>query len=227
MKQTKGLNEIDSGNKKRRESDAPAKQSMTSSFISVLSGMKLGFRSRTTSRASEADSAPPTSPAPARSKVIVQDRKKSVVPNSPTPNSPNRKSISKPTEPKVQVPTSSPSPSEISVAKLPSTSSHESSSELSPPSPSSALQLDAGHSPQSPSPQSTQVFTTESEEIPPLDDPKEEIHETTDESILSSGTKESLPTNGPTGGITTKNQEYFKKMREVSVSPMRLLLIFS
>jgi hypothetical protein len=207
MKESHRGNEVDSGHKKRRDSDASPKQSMKSSFISVsskmLSGMKLSFRNRPTNRASEAgETTPPSSPP--RSRLAGSERKKSVSSSATNSTLP---------------PTSSPSPSsERSMANLPSATS-----ETRPPSCPSPIPESTEISPESPSSDPTQVTTAESEEIPPPSpaDLDEELDENTEGSIPSSGSKEPLSRDGPTGGITTKNQEYFKKMREVP--PLSLL----
>jgi hypothetical protein len=214
MKQTNSGNGKNhgAGNKKRRDSDArKSNVSMTSSFMSasskMLSGMKLGFRNRATSRSS--DLTPDTSPAssPARARPTSKGKKQ----QGPVSTSTTEEKDTKPTESPM---TPSPSPPQVSTIRSQSTSSNE-SSQHSPP-PQSAPQVVPTNSP-SPSPQtlptSESVDNEESDPIPegnPEDD------------LPSPGYKEKIvssPSNGGhspmAGGLSTKNQEYFKKMREV------------
>jgi hypothetical protein len=225
-----------SGGKKRRESDAQ-KSSMSTSFFSasskMLSGMKLGFRNRATSRGSELSPDPSPASSPARSRPAkVKKQQGQQVSSSPETNPTTTElEVTKPIEGVLKSP--SPSPPQISTVRSQSSSSTESFQSSHPPPSSAASPTQA-----SPSPNPNPISESENneEQTPPADSIPEEgsgdclDSAECDEKIASSpnsvgngsggngnGYSPTAAGGGP-GGLSTKNQEYFKKMREVCCS---------
>lgn len=193
MKQSTTANETSHSSQNRKRRDSESRKSMTSSFMSasskMLSGMKLGFRNRTVSRGGN-DTSPENTPCSSPSVARPTEKKK------PETNKSLIATESTPTSTSTTQPDSSSNESQQAPpALVPQSSTTSSISSPSSPKDSSIHEgVDA---------------------IVPEENPEENMPTPTYKEKIASS-----PINGgfvpsSNGGITTKNQEYFKKMREV------------
>lgn len=198
MKQSTTKTEIDRplSHKTRRDSDA---RKSISSFMSasskMLSGMKLGFRNRAPSRSS--DKSPENTPTSSPARMRPTEKEKPELTPDPKPPTP------KP-----------------SISNSHSTSSNDSQASQ-PSAPASVSQSVSTGSRTTPK----EVSATDEVEIIPDENPEENLPVPTYKEKIASSPINSGSISPSNGGISTKNQEYFKKMREVMVHFSRVILL--